>query len=99
MSNRPDEQVVYVTKYALTKGIIEAKVLWVYHDGYVDVEWPSAYDGRMFLPKRRYEETPEAAIGVAEKMRDKRLASLRKKIERLEKRKFVVSRLADGVQR
>ena len=57
---------VWITKYALTKGIFE-----------MDVE--SQSEGC---------KTKAAAIAKAEKMRRKKIASLKKQIEKLESMKF-----------
>lgn len=74
----------WVTKYALTKGILEKEVL-VCGKGHVKEDrdgFPIYYHGL------EWQSTRESAIKRAEEMRKKKIASLKKKIENLEKMKF-----------
>lgn len=77
---------VYVTKYALTQGIFTL-------EGMVNTEVRP--DGTMFCPdksegyqmsmfKPDWHETWEEALAHAEKMREKKIASLRKQMAKLE---------------
>lgn len=74
---------VWITKYALTTGIyeIEAEI----------TENGSAYDMHASLPTfyckegKDWHRTKEDAIQRAEAMRQKKIASLKKQIEKLEK--------------
>lgn len=71
----------YITKYALTDGIIE-KEGRIVKDTYFDVE---KYG---FFSKGDYFFTKEEAIEKAEKMRLKKIESLKKQILKLEKLTF-----------
>lgn len=78
---------VFITKYALTKGILE-KEAEICDYGY---EYEIAYVIGKFssysLGKEAF-RTREQAMERAEKMRLKKIASLKKQIEALEKMKF-----------
>lgn len=77
---------VWITKYALTTGIyeIEAEI----------TENGSAFDMHASLPTfynkegKDWHRTKEDAIQKAEAMRQKKIVSLKKQIEKLEKLKF-----------
>lgn len=81
---------VWITKYALAQGIIEANTEKVSNDGYCRVYWTdkSGYKCDSFLNQRYYEKDKESAIAKAEEMRKKKIASLEKRIEKLKKMKF-----------
>ena len=78
---------VWITKYALTKGIIEAdgeltssdSVSILSRDLSLPTHW--FYKGDWFSDK-------ESAIQKAEEMRQKKIASLKKQIEKLERVRF-----------
>lgn len=77
---------VWITKYALTDGIIEAEgepygPEWVFaflddKSGYNDFGWGEWFD------------TKERAIAKAEEMRQKRIESLKRQIKELEEMRF-----------
>jgi hypothetical protein len=72
---------VYLTKYALTDGITERVFQKHAESGryaFVGGEW------RCLRPGFDLHATREAAITAAKSIRDKKVASLRKQIERLE---------------
>lgn len=78
---------VFITKYALTKGILEKEAeICDYGNGhiraYVKGEFLSYPLGKVCF------KTKEQAMERAEKMRLKKIASLKKQIEALEKMKF-----------
>lgn len=78
---------VFITKYALTKGILEKEAeICDYGNGhiraYVKGEFSSDPLGKVCF------KTKEQAMERAEKMRLKKIASLKKQIEALEKMKF-----------
>ena len=78
---------VFITKYALTKGILEKEAeIYDYGNGhiraYVKGEFSSYPLGKVCF------KTKEQAMERAEKMRLKKIASLKKQIEALEKMKF-----------
>ena len=78
---------VWITKYALTRGIIEADVKLTSSDSVSilsrDLLLPTHwfYKGDWFSDK-------ESAIQKAEEMRQKKIASLKKQIEKLERMRF-----------
>ena len=75
---------VWITKYALTKGILEKEVEDC-GDGMVkesDNNFPTYYHGTDWHTEKK------SAIAKAEEMRKKKIASLKKKIEKLERMEF-----------
>ena len=80
---------VWITKYALTKGIIpcEIRTVDVLENGYIRYMQPSGLGG--FMQKGNgWEDNEKSAIKKAEKMRQKKIESLKKNIEKLERLKF-----------
>lgn len=77
---------VWITKYALTKGIFEMDVESQSEDGksVYGKAWNQCYRGQGV----EWCKTKAAAIAKAEKMRRKKIASLKKQIEKLESMKF-----------
>lgn len=77
---------VWITKYALTDGIIEAE-----GEPY-GLEWVSAsWDNGCLcnnFEQGEWFDTRERAIQKAEEMRQKKIASLKKQIEKLERMRF-----------
>lgn len=77
---------VYVTRYALTKGIyqVEAKLV---REGMVEVK---SVSGTMtyYLHGKDWHETKESAIARAEEMRKTKIGSLKKQVARFEKMDF-----------
>lgn len=74
----------WITKYALTKGILEKEVEGC-RDGMAresESHFPTYYHGT------DWHKDKKSAIAKAEEMRKKKIASLKKKIEKLEKMKF-----------
>lgn len=78
---------VWVTKYALSIGIKECEIISD-KDGYVSVVWKGALNDRMFLSRRHCFDLVGDAITNAQKMREKKIASLKKAIAKLEKMSF-----------
>lgn len=81
---------VWITKYALTKGIIEAETDKISNDGYCHAYWidNAGYKSDSLFNSRYFEQNKESAIANAEETRQKKIASLKKQIEKLEKMKF-----------
>lgn len=78
---------VWITKYALTKGIYEAEVNDSQADeGRVLILKGGHYYGSIYSP--HWHKAKESAIAQAEKMCTKRIESLKKQIAKLEKIKF-----------
>lgn len=76
---------VYITKYALTRGIfeIDADVLINYPDTVHSNKY-GFFDGE----NKEWCRTRETAVSRAEEMRLKKIESLKKQIEKLERMKF-----------
>lgn len=77
---------VWITKYALSKGIKEKEVEQ-------SDEFPEIVCGKDLYDSyhgegKEWHRTKESALAKAEEMRKKRIASLRKQIEKLEKLRF-----------
>ena len=76
---------VWITKYALTKGILEIEAK--HYGGATDmikqvgIKWPSYYHGE----GRDWHRTRAAAESHALAIRDKKIAALKKQIAKLEK--------------
>lgn len=84
---------VWITKYALTQGIYEAEVinncLTTDPSGnMIEVKEKNKINSYYHEKGKEWHETKESAIKRAEEMRRKKIASLRKQIERLDKMKF-----------
>ncbi|NVZ11213.1 hypothetical protein HW932_18340 [Allochromatium humboldtianum] len=77
----------YVTKYALTIGILEVEGVVCHGTSSTMFEWKT--DGHANTAHGKdWHRTREQALARAEEMRQKKIASLKKKIEQLEKLKF-----------
>ena len=78
---------VWITKYALTDGIIEADAESCGNSSITSVSWDNGtrctnlYWGECYLSK-------ESAIKKAEEMRQKKIESLKKQIKKLEEMRF-----------
>lgn len=77
---------VWITKYALTKGILEMKCV---QSGDTSVReagdpFPTYYHGE----GNEWHRTKESAIKKAEEMRQKKIDSLKKQIKKLEEMRF-----------
>ena len=83
-------KIVWVTKYALTEGIIEARVEEM--DGrYVHVYWPGGYSGRaMFVFGKDAFDDLDLAWKKTEDMREKKIISLKRQIKKLENQEIKV---------
>lgn len=85
---------VYVTKYCLSgRGTIALRSAKATHTPtMVTTQWREGeYGGsELYLHKPDWHETKEAALLHAETMRQKKIASLRKQIQKLEQMKFVI---------
>lgn len=76
---------IFITKYALTGGIrqIEANEEDIKEDGTIFTKENGL---PVFIRKSEWVNTKKEALEVAEEMRKKKIAALKKKIEKLEKR-------------
>lgn len=78
---------VFITKYALTKGIIEKEVeIYSYMDGSKYAYVKGEFNGYKMTEDAFYNH--ENAIQKSEEMRQKKIASLKKQIAKLEKLSF-----------
>lgn len=77
---------VWITKYALTRGVFEMEVKSQSEDGTAvyGKSWDDYYRGE----GREWHRTKVSAIKKAEEMRQKKIASLLKQIEKLKQMKF-----------
>lgn len=76
--------IVYVTKHALTQGILQKNIRTTHSAKYV-VDLDNAIDG---FHKPYWHETREEAIEHAESMRVKKIASLKKQLTKIESLTF-----------
>lgn len=83
------EIMVFVTKYALTQGIMYLRVLWS-EDSPGMVRTPGSFRQHFHTEGKDWHRTAEGAIDRAEEMRVNAIASAEKKIKRLRQIKFVV---------
>lgn len=81
---------VWITKYALTQGIIEADCKRLYEDGWGTLLWidKKGFKHNDFMPPHSFTLNKYDAIARGEEMRKKKIANLKKQIEKLEKLKF-----------
>ena len=77
---------VWITKYALTSGIKEIECEDCENGAVKEIEnpLPTFYHGE----GKEWHRTKESAIQKAEEMRQKKIASLKKQIEKLEEMRF-----------
>ncbi len=87
---------VYVTKYALARGIIEVELLAnpIGDETSAFVEWQGRYEdkygGRAIFLAGEWHPDRSAAVARAEEMRKTKIASLKTQIARLEALKWEV---------
>lgn len=74
----------------MTQGILEADTERISKEGYCHAFWADKKGHKCdsFLYKKDFEKDKEAAIAKAEQMRQKKISSLKRQIEKLEKMKF-----------
>jgi hypothetical protein len=73
---------VFVTKYALTAGVFQVKVIRR-DDDYTKVEWENGLNKEQLFRNEFIADTFEEAMTQLHKMHDKKLADLNRAIERL----------------
>lgn len=83
---------VWITKYALTRGIIGVESKEAYIGGYCVVKEnqinKNGRDVCVHLVYGDWDENKESAINKAEEMRKKKIAGLKKQIKKLERMRF-----------
>lgn len=86
-----EEITAFITTYALSEGILEVKGV-VCHNISSDMLWyrlPKAmFDS--YAHGKNWHRTKEAALARAEEMRQRKIASLKKQIEKLENMVFEI---------
>lgn len=80
-------KTVWIVKYALTRGIYEAKVI-TFRGTAVTVEAVGYFNNRQSFAGKDWSYTKEGAVKVAEGMRGRKIDSLKKQIQRLEELEF-----------
>lgn len=78
---------VWITKYALTKGIIESEAKLTSKDSVSVMEFDPNLPMHWFY-KGDWHRTKEEAVKRAEEMRKKKIESLKKQIKKLEEMRF-----------
>lgn len=78
---------VWITKYALTQGIIKSEAEDC-GDRMIRVKNENGYFEYYHGEGKEWHKTEESAIEKAEQMRQKKIESLKKQIQKLEKMKF-----------
>lgn len=83
---------VYITKYALTKGIQECTVneKWSSNcnDDCIYVDWPNGLNEVAIFRNGEWWEAREDAVAMANQMKREKIASLQKQIAKLGKKTF-----------
>lgn len=77
---------VWITKYALTQGILERSIRSFDDETAEDIT--GGHLRAKYYYKGEWHESKISAIAKAEEMRKKKISSLKKQIEKLEKIKF-----------
>jgi hypothetical protein len=80
--------MIYITKYALTKGIIQVKENKCELDREQVLKIKDSQGFYHYYPRSQWRNSPEAAATVARKMRDDKIKSLKKQIAKLEAMEF-----------
>lgn len=80
-------ETIYVTKYALTTGIMEVKAIKCTNPHVSDM-YKKADSFSQYYHKGDYELTKEAAVVKAEEMRIKKLKSLDKQMKKISALRF-----------
>lgn len=82
------EFTAWITKYALTEGIYELRVIPASADGGMVEAVGATYATYYHVEGRDWHRTRVAAVARAETLRKAKIASLRKSITKLEKMEF-----------
>lgn len=77
---------VWITKYALTKGIYEMEVVSMGKDSVYGKAWNEAFHGE----GKEWHRTYGSAVAMAEKIRRRKIENLKNQIIRLEKMCFTI---------
>jgi hypothetical protein len=80
--------LVWITKYALTKGIYQVVVEHTTREESVQTLNDSFFSHKQYFHSGEWHATREDAVSRAEQMRDKKIKSMKKMISRLENMDF-----------
>lgn len=83
------ETTIYITKYALTKGVLKTSVV-LENEGTAKV---NGFLDRFFLSRQDFFYSESDALAYAENQREKKLKSLHKQIEKLKTKKIKVKEI------
>ena len=88
-----EKKEVWITKYALTEGIIKKEEAIVHIDiqpsgDFISVPWENGLNGECGFHKGDWTSSEAEAVAQAEEMRHKKITSLLKQVAKLEKLKF-----------
>jgi hypothetical protein len=78
----------FITRYALTKGIFEIEAKIADHHKRIIMQTVDAKGINCYYHAREWWESREEAVKQARKMRDRKVESLRKQIEKLKEMEF-----------
>lgn len=81
-------QTVYVTKYALTEGVIERQLICLDQDGWIQAKVPGAMNNWALYGRTNWAPTREEAAAQATAMRDRKIKSVEKQLAKLKAMTF-----------
>lgn len=80
--------MVFITKYALTRGVLEKELIGGVDAKMITVRWMGGMNGFAYFHKPDWYLTREEAVERAETMRDNKIKQLKAQIEKLAKKEF-----------
>ena len=86
---------IWITKYALTDGIKFGAGYEIDRDGWAQSKTLPSSNGYWLISKSNFHDTLDAAYTAAEKMRMKKIASLKKQIAKLEAIDFKIAEVPE----
>lgn len=86
-SESPSDNSVYVTKYALSDGIVKVPVRQR-QAGFTWVSWPGGVNGQLMVRDEFVHSSLDDALKHALEMRNTKITSLKRQITKLEKMTF-----------
>lgn len=78
----------YVTKYALTEGILEVECDEHQNGGYLSFPSPQNPNWDIHASRNQWRKTRDEAVALSNAMRDKKVKNLKAQVARLEALKF-----------
>ena len=79
---------VFITKYALTKGIMECELIKVHGNFGASIFDKNGFNKESFIQNGDWHKDLNSAISAAEEMRIKKLQALDRQIKKLSAKKF-----------